>query len=225
MAPGRILHQYCIWHCDKAVEDAVGFVGRRRSLAQVSGCSLFPNLNREASGRAAGLPFSVLLWFLHLHLLQVIISVVVDAVPFAGDGAKYPLGNSSCCTWLLLNPVPKTSSVVNLGSGEQPARQRRQPKSTLSWPRSPPSSGDKNVQCAGNRVPGFFWHGSAKPKASRRHFIFLSGISFSAEGWVWASKAVVRAKDSSSLQRFPSTQLIWCQKFPLPEYYNLLKCR
>lgn len=37
------------------------------------------------------------------------------------------------------------------------------------------------------RVAGF-WHRSAKPKASGRHFAFLSGISFSAEGWFGASK-------------------------------------
>lgn len=56
------------------------------------------------------------------HLLRVVFSAVVDAVAFAGDGAIYPLGNSSRhsrgCTWLLLNLVPKTSSLVNPGSAE-----------------------------------------------------------------------------------------------------------
>lgn len=49
-------------------------------------------------------------------------------------------------------------------------------------------------------VPGFFWHRSAKPKASGRHFIFLSGIRFSAEGWVSASKA---SFEPSAVQKTP----------------------
>lgn len=46
--------------------------------------------------------------------------MVVDTVAFTGDGAIYLLRNSvhhaRGCTWLFLNPVPKNSSFMNLGS-------------------------------------------------------------------------------------------------------------
>lgn len=62
-------------------------------------------------------------------------------------------------------------------------------------------------------VPEFFWRRSAKPKASGRHLIFLSGISFSAEGWVWASKASF--EPCKRLHAKPCKRLLKSAEFPL----------
>jgi len=75
------------------------YVGRRRSLAQVSGISLSPDLNREANGMAAGgcrVPFPVLIQFMQPQFLRVVFSAVLETVAFAGDGSFTLDGNRIC---------------------------------------------------------------------------------------------------------------------------------
>lgn len=109
-------------------------------------------------------------------LLRIIGTSLLMAIGFAlGRRAIYPLVYiypARGCAWVLLNPVPKTSSPMNLALRGQPTRHKQRPKSTQSWPDTPASSGDRNVQCAARGFLGFSGTGLQGPKP-------LGGISFS----------------------------------------------
>lgn len=144
-----------------------------------------------AGGRRAPSPLNAALF------LTRDISRGESTAAFAGDGGV-TLGSSRACTKLPfekcqgLNMTPPKSHSQSLFPHEPwvcgGSQRDRGTHQSQQWPGLGPGE-LRRQEC---RVCWWrvarFWHRSAKPKGSGRHFAFLSGISFSAEGWFGASK-------------------------------------